>query len=338
MMSTGTLIVGLAVACGPASTFGQAQVGGMPAPEATSAVLPRPDPAFKGKIGETYKDSTPSYPQAVKTPSGSPNVLLTEFVPDGSKQGGGTLKLFVDGKPAGEGKLKRSAFRHGLEPFEVGRDSITPIDPVYKDIGTFPFTGAIDKITFALAPAGFIASIEGTSQVADEGAPLAQSPLKELAWTVGDWVDDGENRSFESSVKWSKNGAFLIHSFRVSNPKADPHSGMQIIAWDPAEKRIRSWTYDSRGGFGEESWSRSGDRWSIRKKFTLPDGGRASAVQVMTRVSDDAYRWKSVNRVIDGTLHPDTDEITVIRKPPEAGAEAPESPKPPESSTPKGEN
>ena len=76
--------------------------------------------------------------------------LKTEFTPDGSQEGGGTLKLFVNGKPAGEGKLKRSAFRHGLEPFEVGRDSITPVDPTYKDKGAFPFTGTIEKITFEL--------------------------------------------------------------------------------------------------------------------------------------------------------------------------------------------
>jgi arylsulfatase len=74
--------------------------------------------------------------------------LKTEFAPDGSKEGGGTLKLFVNGKPAGEGKLKRSAFRHGLEPFEVGRDSITPVSPDYKT--PFAFTGSIEKITFAI--------------------------------------------------------------------------------------------------------------------------------------------------------------------------------------------
>jgi len=76
--------------------------------------------------------------------------LKTDFTPDGSKEGGGTLRLFVNDKPAGEGKLKRSAFRHGLEPFEVGRDSITPIDPIYKQKGSFPFTGTIEKITFEL--------------------------------------------------------------------------------------------------------------------------------------------------------------------------------------------
>ena len=46
------------------------------AAQAEGSRLPKPDPAFKGKIGETYKDSTPSYPLPVKAPKGSPNVLL----------------------------------------------------------------------------------------------------------------------------------------------------------------------------------------------------------------------------------------------------------------------
>ena len=78
-------------------------------------------------------------------------VLKTEFIPDPeSKTGGGTIKLFVNGRPAGEGRLARTFFRHGLEPFEVGRDSITPIDAAYKGKGTFPFTGEIDKVEFEL--------------------------------------------------------------------------------------------------------------------------------------------------------------------------------------------
>src|SRR5437870_2689295 len=43
---------------------------------AGAAQLPKPDPQFKGKIGETYKDSTADYPQPVKAPKGAPNVLL----------------------------------------------------------------------------------------------------------------------------------------------------------------------------------------------------------------------------------------------------------------------
>lgn len=88
-------------------------------------------------------------PGTIELPSGKVTIK-TEFIPEGTTQGSGTLKLFVDGKPAGEGKLTRSAFRHGLEPFEVGRDSITPVDPAYKDRGTFEFTGKIEKIEFSL--------------------------------------------------------------------------------------------------------------------------------------------------------------------------------------------
>lgn len=76
--------------------------------------------------------------------------LETRFTPDGSKTGGGTLALFVNGRPAGEGTLTRTAFRHGLEPFEIGRDSITPVAPDYTT--PFAFTGTIDKVGFALTP------------------------------------------------------------------------------------------------------------------------------------------------------------------------------------------
>jgi arylsulfatase A-like enzyme len=83
----------------------------------------------------------------VAVPEG-PVTLKTEFTPDGTKEGAGTLRLFVNGKPAGEGKIKRTFFRHGLEPFEVGRDSITPVSPEYKTPNAF--TGRIEKVTFEL--------------------------------------------------------------------------------------------------------------------------------------------------------------------------------------------
>ena len=88
-------------------------------------------------------------PGTVELPEGKVT-LKSEFTPNGSKEGGGTLKLSVNGKPAGEGQVKRPLFRHGLEPFEVGRDSITAIDPAYKEKGKFEFTGTIEKVTFEL--------------------------------------------------------------------------------------------------------------------------------------------------------------------------------------------
>ncbi len=77
--------------------------------------------------------------------------ISTEFTPDGGKGGSGTLKLYVNGQPAGEGKLTVTSYSHGGEPFEVGRDSYSPVDPAYEGKGEFPFTGSIDKITFRIA-------------------------------------------------------------------------------------------------------------------------------------------------------------------------------------------
>ncbi len=98
----------------------------------------------------TYFDiADVTIPGNVEIPEGNVT-LMTEFEPDGSKLGGGTLTMYVNGKPAGSGKLERSSFRHGLEPFEVGRDSITPVDRAYQDKGEFAFTGKIEKVKFDL--------------------------------------------------------------------------------------------------------------------------------------------------------------------------------------------
>lgn len=51
-------------------------VAAEPPTPARGLQLPRPDPQFTGKIGETYRDSTPSFPQPVRAPAGAPNVLL----------------------------------------------------------------------------------------------------------------------------------------------------------------------------------------------------------------------------------------------------------------------
>src|SRR5262249_41254521 len=43
---------------------------------AATDVLPKPPVPFAGKIGRTYKDSTPSFPQPLAAPKGAPNVVL----------------------------------------------------------------------------------------------------------------------------------------------------------------------------------------------------------------------------------------------------------------------
>lgn len=147
--------------------------------------------------------------------------------------------------------------------------------------------------------------------VAEDVTP---SPLEKLAWMAGEWVDEDETSTVETSVAWTKNRKFLRRMFRVTPRDGEPHSGLQIIGWDPAAKAVRSWTYDADGGFGEEQWRESGDRWIIRSKYTLPDGELATATNIMKRLDDDRFTFRSVNRTIGGAFQPDIEEVTVVRK------------------------
>ena len=152
------------------------------------------------------------------------------------------------------------------------------------------------------------------AEIQAAATPEIQSPLETLDWLVGDWVNEDENRSIEFNCHFTKNGSFLVRSFRIVTEKDVRMSGMQLIAWDPANQSIRSWTFDSDGGFGEDTWTQSGNRYTIRAKYTLPDGGIASAINVFTYVDDNKCTWKSVSREIDGELQPDTDEVVLVRK------------------------
>lgn len=65
-----------AVVCLLTTLFVFTNIFTLPALAVTSQVLPIPQPPFKGKIGITYKDSKPDFPQPITAPAKAPNVLL----------------------------------------------------------------------------------------------------------------------------------------------------------------------------------------------------------------------------------------------------------------------
>ena len=91
-------------------------------------------------------------------------------------------------------------------------------------------------------------------------------------------------------------------------------SGMQLIGWDASEKRIRSWTFDSDGGFAQATWSNQGLDWYAIRKGQTADGKAVSAVQVIKFVDDKTYTLKAVQRSLDGEILPNTEEVTVVRQ------------------------
>jgi hypothetical protein len=50
------------------------------------------------------------------------------------------------------GEFAKACTRFAPEPFEVDRDSISPVSRDYKGKGDFAYTGRIEKITFEAKP------------------------------------------------------------------------------------------------------------------------------------------------------------------------------------------
>ena len=147
--------------------------------------------------------------------------------------------------------------------------------------------------------------------------PSNYEHLKDLDWMVGSWIDNDDNdgTTIHTDCSWTKNKNFLTRSFAVVIGDEVDMAGMQIIGWDPAANQIHSWVFDSDGGFGEGKWTRKGNRWIVQQSGTLPDGGKASEVNLINPIDDNSFTWQTVQRSADDSPLPNLDEITIVRKP-----------------------
>jgi uncharacterized protein (TIGR02246 family) len=144
----------------------------------------------------------------------------------------------------------------------------------------------------------------------------AHEHLKDLEWLVGEWVDESDEADVHTTCRWAENQAFLLRSFQVKIRGKDAMTGSQRIGWDPRLKQIRSWVFDSEGGFSDGLWSRDGDRWVIKTTGVLKDGRTASATNMVSRVGRDTIKWASVDRTYGDEVLADAEEITLVRVPP----------------------
>ena len=143
--------------------------------------------------------------------------------------------------------------------------------------------------------------------------PSHYEQLQELEWLIGEWVDDQGGAQVTTRVEWTANRNFISRSFTVAIEDRIDMSGTQVIGWDPAAETIRSWVFDSEGGFTEGIWTKRGDGWSIRAVGVLPDGRKSSMVNILRKIDDNTFTFESIGREIDGELLPNIDEVTVVR-------------------------
>jgi uncharacterized protein (TIGR02246 family) len=146
--------------------------------------------------------------------------------------------------------------------------------------------------------------------------PSNYDHLKDLEWMVGSWIDNDEDgqTTIQTDCNWTKNKNFMTRSFAAVIRDRVDMAGMQVVGWDPAAKEIRSWVFDSDGGFAEGKWKHKGDRWLIHQIGTLPDGRKTSAVNIVKKLNDNSFTWQTVQRSVAGDVLPDVEEVTIVRK------------------------
>ena len=153
-------------------------------------------------------------------------------------------------------------------------------------------------------------------RVVEEQSLSAYGELQPLEWLVGEWLDEGRTENVESTFRWDENKSFLLEEFQVVRDGAVIMKGTQRIGWDPQTKQIRSWTFDSAGGFGEAVWTPVEDRWVVKAKAVTADGTSASATRSLTRATADRVIWTATDRLAGDEQLPDL-AVTLVRKPPQ---------------------
>lgn len=144
--------------------------------------------------------------------------------------------------------------------------------------------------------------------------PSHYEHLKPLEFLIGSWVDEDDAATVVTECSWTRNNNFITRSFTIEIGDAVDMAGLQIIGWDAAAKQIRSWVFDSDGGFAQATWTKKGERWYVQQTGVLPDGRKSSALNIITPVDEKTITLQSTNRIVDGELQPNTPVVTIAKQ------------------------
>lgn len=246
------------------------------------------------------------YAAALKT--GDLKAILSNWTPDAD---------FTDDEgnvhkgPVALGKL----FSDNLKDLKAGKSAIRidNLRMLTPDVATMdgsieftPENGALESNRFSavwtkkdgrwlIASARDLPELEG--QAGDRG-------LKELQWLTGDWLAEDKNASIKLSVKPELDGKFAAMKYEIKTEKGTI-TVLQMLGYDPVSGAMRSWVFDSRGGFGESVWSRKNNVWTSDTTGVLPTGQTGSSVNYIRITGPNSFTWQSTEREVEGQPIPD---------------------------------
>jgi uncharacterized protein (TIGR02246 family) len=204
-----------------------------------------------------------------------------------------------------------------LKEEESGKVVITQIIPVISP--PLPGEPGQNKATIVLVRSGENWLIEGVKESLHQ--PAAYEHLKALEWLVGNWVAKSESAaepektnqiSINTTFQWTANKSFITRVFNTQTKQFELN-GTEVIAWDPLSKSIRSWTFESTGGFTESAWKIDGNKCVIEMKGVLADGEKVSSTSTVVKVDDNTITLQSQKRMRGGQAQPDIEPLTIKR-------------------------
>jgi uncharacterized protein (TIGR02246 family) len=138
--------------------------------------------------------------------------------------------------------------------------------------------------------------------------------LKDLDWLIGTWRMAGNDREVTTTYEWDENKVFIRGKYAVKEGAKVIESGTQLFGKDNADGGIRSWVFQSDGGFGGGLWTRDGKNWAVDFYGVAPDGKRLTATVMYVRVDANTFTWQSVSQAVDDQPIADTKPIRVTKQ------------------------
>ena len=154
-----------------------------------------------------------------------------------------------------------------------------------------------------LAGAASAAPENGETKVeASSAAPSAG--LDELEWLLGEWTGMTDNAVVLVSAHWCEGGAFIEREVVVQREGQEDIGGTQRIGWDPLTGKIKCWSFDSLGGFGEGYWRQDGKNWIVESQEVLADGSQSTTKILFTPQDADRFLWEVASSKVEGMSLP----------------------------------
>jgi uncharacterized protein (TIGR02246 family) len=143
--------------------------------------------------------------------------------------------------------------------------------------------------------------------------PSTHQYIADLGWLIGTWNSEEQGVKTESIGAWVADKSFVERKYTTTHVDGTKSSGVQIIGWNAERGHIQSWNFGSDGGFAVGVWMPNQGGWTARMIGITGEGIPTSAVNVLTRLDDNAYAWQSVQRSAGGQVLPDTGEVILKR-------------------------